>query len=338
MVYHEESNSTCPICIKRFNENNEPILLYECGHLVHSLCFGIKKKNCSICKLDMDPFDPSKIILSDKISKQKQIDVNSMRKSTWKPNLINYFKLIYRIPMFIKCYFQLIINYYLITLSEKMIGNLSNNINYWEKYKKNTVKNFFTNINKIFNINVNFKGLDKINPMQKKIFISNHVSYYDIFAIASEINCGVVLSSSANNFLIKTLTKLIPCLIIDRGIKNNTVKLIENFVNTNNVIFICPQGIFSHYQTISKFRSGAFATKYPVQPIILKYKQDISSMSMFYMLLNDRVDVNIEIMNVIPNIKNLSPKEYSEFVLDQIIIKSNLIKSNISSIDVIDKK
>lgn len=326
-----DTNSTCANCSKRFNDNHNEIILFDCGHIIHSVCLRkYSTIKCTLCKTNR-----SEIIrydVGDKY-KQKNIDVLSLRKSKWVPVTKNYFNLFYRIPGIFLIGTIFLLNYSLVLVAryfenyigKKMIGKL-------ETY---THFNFFNGIARVLNLRANWSGLENIISDQKKIFISNHTSYYDAFVIGTQIRCGAIYSSSINNKFVEILCDLTPSMKINRGEKNNVVEKINKHIEKYSSIFMCPQGIFSHISTISKFRTGAFATNYNVQPIILKYKQDISSLSMFDMLLFDRVDIDVIVMNQIEK-KNMNPREYANFTLDQMIEKSNLLKSNVTSYDVVD--
>jgi 1-acyl-sn-glycerol-3-phosphate acyltransferase len=206
----------------------------------------------------------------------------------------------------------------------------------YERYKECVVGGFFESIKRTFNIHTTYHNFEKISRHNKKIFISNHVCYYDLFVLGGKVHTGAVISSTVNGFIIKSLTNFYPSLIINRGEKNNTVKLIEDFVEKNNDIFICPQGIFSHHTTIGKFRTGAFATKFNVQPIIIKYKEEIASISIMDIFMIDGIHVDLIAMDIIEK-KELSPKQYADHVLTMMTETGNLKRSNVISYDVKDK-
>lgn len=104
----------------------------------------------------------------------------------------------------------------------------------------------------------------------------------------------------------------------------------------NNEIIIFPQSIFSSVDTISKFKTGAFTTNINVQPVVIKYKQDVSSLSMFYMLLYGRLDVELYILKTMER-NNMSANEYKNVVYEKMLEESGLLRSNISSYDVVDE-
>lgn len=186
----------------------------------------------------------------------------------------------------------------------------------------------------IFNIHVSYYGLENYDDKQKKIIIANHTSYYDALIVFTKIKCGAVYSSSIKNPIMNKITAIIPSLCINRGEKNNTVEKINDFVDKHNSIILYPQAIFSSIDTITQFKSGAFTTKYPVQPIIIRYKQDISSISYWKMLLLDRLDVEVYVEKII-NRCNMSIKEYVNVAYD-IYAKYGFKISNVSSSDVHD--
>lgn len=341
----EETNSTCANCSKRFNDTNKEIIMFECGHIVHSTCLSkYNKIRCILCeyaKLVKFAQSPQmNIIRYDNNPKyrQKNIDVLSLRKTKWEPSIKNYINLFYRIPRILIIGSIFLLNYSIVMAGrylEKMFNSSRYTREIIDKMESITHYNLFNGITRVLNIKIKWDGLENIASDEKKIFISNHTSYYDGLLIGTKIRCGALYSSSINNIFVKMLSNLTPSIKIDRGKKNNVVKKINNFMENNSSIFICPQGIFSHINTISKFRTGAFATNYNVQPIILKYKQDISSLRMFDMLLFDMVEVDIIVMRPIEK-NDMNPRAYADFTLDKMIEKSKLLKSNVTSYDVRD--
>lgn len=329
------SNSTCFICKKRFNDSHKTISVLNCGHLIHNSCItnttntSIKHKfiHCNLCN-DYFPIESY-----DDLSKQKKIDIHSLSVSEWTPSLPNYLNILTRVPKIIWCCANLIFDWALIITASNIPFVNEQTL---EHLKTNAHFKFFNYTRNIFNININWIGFENYDINQKKILISNHVSYYDAFVIGTKIKCGAVMSSSVDNPLVRIMQKLTECVVITRGEKNNTVRKIESHVDTHNQIFICPQGIFSHYRTITRFRNGAFSTKYNVQPFIIKYKQNVSSMTLFNMLLFDRVDVDVIVMKPITKSENITPCEYSNIVLDSMIKESGFTLSNVTSVDVKD--
>lgn len=321
------TNSTCYECKKRFNDCNNKISVLNCGHIIHDIC---TKSNLVYCKLCKNYFN---IETDENIPNQKKIDIHSLSVSTWKPKLKDYCKLFVRVPLIMLCCVNLFFDWMTLKVLKKtnMIDD-----EHLEKFKKHMHFRFFNYAKYIFNINAKWYGFDNYNIEEKKILISNHVSYYDIFVIGTKIKCGAVMSSSVNNIIAQIMHDITECIIINRGEKNQTVDKIENHVNKYGEIFVCPQGIFSHYQTISQFRTGAFCTKYNVQPIILKYKQNVSSMTMLNMLLHDSIDVDVIVMKPILKPQNINSLDYAKFVLKSMIDESGFLMSNVTSHDVKD--
>lgn len=101
-------------------------------------------------------------------------------------------------------------------------------------------------------------------------------------------------------------------------------------------MIFCPQGIFSHIWTLPRFRTGAFATKYNVQPLILLYKQNVSSLSMFNILCYPCVDVTVKILPEEKRLIDESVNNFSERVRKNIAIEGNLLLSNVSSRNIVD--
>lgn len=327
------SNSTCFICKHRFNNSSKTISVLSCGHLVHKSCtnntlvYTNMFVHCKLCN------NYGTIVPENELSKQKKIDIYSLHVTQWVPSFYNYLNVLIRVPKIFCCCVNLIFDWAIIVgLSSLYLIDDDTK----EHLKTKAHFSFFNYAKNIFNININWIGLDNYEIGQKKILISNHVSYYDAFVIGTKIKCGAVMSSSVDNPIVRIMRQLTDCVVINRGERNGTVQKIENHVDNYNQIFMCPQGIFSHYQTISRFRNGAFSTKYNVQPFIIKYKQDVSSMSLYNMLLFDRVDVDVIVMKPIVRSENTQPSEYSNIVLESMIKESGFLLSNVTSTDVKD--
>ena len=64
-------------------------------------------------------------------------------------------------------------------------------------------------------------------------------------------------------------------------------------------LMIFPEGMLTHSKSITKFRSTAFRLGYPIQPIILKYKQDIFDLMNFDIFCYKNIDVDIDVLEEI---------------------------------------
>ena len=63
----------------------------------------------------------------------------------------------------------------------------------------------------------------------------------------------------------------IDMILWNKDKKRNPIKEINEFVKKNKSILIFPEGTMNKNSKLSKFRSSAFKTAYPVQPLVLSY-------------------------------------------------------------------
>ena len=87
-MLYQETNSTCPICLKRFNDSFKKIQMLNCGHLIHSFCIN----NINACKICLTEI--TNIYNENEVPEQKKIDIFSLKKTPWKPKIYNYFNLL----------------------------------------------------------------------------------------------------------------------------------------------------------------------------------------------------------------------------------------------------
>jgi hypothetical protein len=57
--------------------------------------------------------------------------------------------------------------------------------------------------------------------------------------------------------------------------------------------------MLTHHKTICKFRTTAFKLGYPVQPVILKYRQNIFDLLNFDMWCFRKINVDVTVLNPI---------------------------------------
>jgi hypothetical protein len=144
----------------------------------------------------------------------------------------------------------------------------------------------------------------KHRPEKKVIFVSNHVGFIDALILPRFFRSGVIASISASSTLFGSIfSHYAPTLVVERGSNKNTVQLMNRFLSQDAryaSMYVFPQGMFAHVNSITRFRSGGFATRYPVQPIVTRYAQDVSSLSLLEMLCYPAVDVTVHVMDVVP--------------------------------------
>lgn len=257
--YNKPLNSKC-ICgsaliWKKYNQ----IMLEPCEHLIHCKCFNMQKDQmkCPICKINITGYNTLKglqcMIKSKSFKKnnmnifyQKYIDMISMSNFDdlydGKRNMFNMIDLVGIASIFP-------------FLSGHNDG-------------KNSCKEVFSLMNSKFIV----KGMENIDRNSRKVFIVNHTTYLDFLVVFYLFKCGFLASSIIKDSWIgRQLMNIIPLLIIERGKDVNTVEKMKQYVKKNGSICLFPEGMITHPDTIIRFRTGAFHTGFPINPIVLRY-------------------------------------------------------------------
>lgn len=185
----------------------------------------------------------------------------------------------------------------------------------------------------------NFKSLNIINKYkfdnylhsnQKFLIVSNHCSLWDgIVLTASLQDISFLISKAGLNtsFCSKFVMGKLDCLIVQN---NNTVKKIkekvENRKKSENVLTIFPDGMqpIPPGKVISLFKTGAFVNKFPILPVVIKYKnfkinptsfsKDHNLYSWTKIILDGNCDINVEILDLIYSHNNESISDYRDRV------------------------
>lgn len=333
--------SVCKIqsCGNRLNyDTRNVVVCCKCSAIYHEDCI---KKNNSMCvnnNCDSIAFIKEESL---ELNTQDYINVLSTKKTKFSPTIFDYFRLFFRIIPLSYFYIKLWYN------SNKSVIDT------------NDLDVFLREVQNCLNINVTIDGLEKIDKNIKKVFVGNHHSELDALILPLYIKAGVIVSISVNKTHIgRIMKKYTNTLTIKRGnqkkvtfrtdqqydllennnLKYNTVTQMIEFLNKEktNGFFVFPTSIFDQYQTLSKFRTGAFAMGFPIQPIILKYKQDISSMNILHIMMMEKVDVEVIVCDLMYNNENKSINEFAEEVRNIFKEKGNLLLSNVDPHDARD--
>jgi len=248
-------NSRC-ICKKTLYDHKQRILMYlPCQHLISEDCYKshqnkIGTDSCHICDENISQLIDIKDVKKFNLNKQFYYDLLSVT------NIDDKFQ---------SSAFNILDNLY------DIFSILYNGL---IKTKPN-IKSVSREVLSLNNTTVYVNGLEKINSNnnEKRIFISNHSTYLDMIVISSFINtCFLTSAIIKDTFLGNKLKDVVPCMVIKRGDNGNTVDRIKKYMKTHGSLCIFPEGHMSNPNTLCKFRSGAFNTGYPVQPIVIKYK------------------------------------------------------------------
>ncbi len=318
------TNSVCRYCNDRFNATFEDLLICsECGEVCHQNCYVTTKKDK--CHNETQIHE-SKI---KEYSMQKYIDVQTLKRTNYVPSFTDYMRaLIFRTPYLLFHFGLLYLDY--------IYGNFTG------KYSKCRYKIFLNAISYGLNINFTIIGKEKLesDKNNKIIYVTNHVSFHDVFTIPRFINAGAISSvSTLRHIITQILSKYTNVLFVKRGDNNKEKSIVDqlnDFVRDNGSVVVCPQGLLGKYNTISKFRTTAFRTKYKLRPIVLKYDQDISSIDPLKMLLYPKINGEIHIMDITEIAKNETPEQYAERIRIEMANKCGLLLSNVNSRDIKD--
>lgn len=327
-------NVQCPSCLKRFDNtiNLSACVCFPCEHLVHNTqnCKHIANTKCKICDSEINAFIDIETINE---SSQAFFDIKSVvRKRTkfsnWR-KIVGFVRTLRTFPLIGGLAFRNFMDYIQIPLLCSPDGEWIN-IKYLEK--------LISKVTNLLNMHITIIGEEKLKDTSKCIVICNHSNYHDLLAIGSKYTgMGFMASPAINNFMLgRAITRKYPHVLIENDttskiksidkeryneVKNNGYNRLLEFMQTHQKIMICPEGMLSGTDFIVNFRTSAFKCAHElncdIQPIILKYKQDIYSLVGSDIINNERVDVEIIVMDriktdgseeSIENIRNLMAK------------------------------
>ncbi len=156
------------------------------------------------------------------------------------------------------------------------------------KFKKLTSRLmcFYTKIlNTVLRLDVTFKNLDIIPSDSNFLFISNHLSYLDIFAINEKINLSFITSQEMKQRPgVGQLCILAGCSFVERrrekrddqSRKNELQDLYKNLENNVNIA-LYPEATSTNGQEVISFKKPmfipAFDLKKPVLVSVINYKK-----------------------------------------------------------------
>lgn len=141
---------------------------------------------------------------------------------------------------------------------------------------------------------------------------------------------GFVASNIITSMIFgRAIMSVFPHIIVKPS--KSSYSQIASYFSTNpqeSRLLIFPEGMLSYYRAICKFRSGAFITGYPVQPIIIKYKQNIFNLLGFDMLCQEQIDVEVYVCDPI---ETNGSAESIEKIRKQMATLGNFFLSDVSN-------
>ena len=123
------------------------------------------------------------------------------------------------------------------------------------------------------NIKIKNKEFIKNAVTNKAIFIYNHGSFMDPYVISSFIYPCTQVSYYKFYNMFKDFCVFFNFISINDDIRYtlNSKKIVDHINNYKSIISIAPEGAVHNGTHLLRFRTGAFITSHPIQPIIIKY-------------------------------------------------------------------
>lgn len=129
---------------------------------------------------------------------------------------------------------------------------------------------------KVFGVTVSIIGEKSTSTC---LFVANHVSYLDIFAIGSHISGSFIAKQEVRSWpLLGWLSTLQKTIFVDRASRDITsqVNAIKNPLTQERSVILFPEGTSTDGKDVIRFKSSLFALTdhFPtltIQPISLKY-------------------------------------------------------------------
>ncbi|CAH9100300.1 unnamed protein product [Cuscuta epithymum] len=114
------------------------------------------------------------------------------------------------------------------------------------------------------------------------VIVSNHVSYTDIlYHMSSSFASFVAKKSVANLPLVGLISKCLGCIYVERESKSPDLKGVSGAVNQriqeayqnklSPMVILFPEGTTTNGDFLLPFKTGAFVSKAPVLPVIIRY-------------------------------------------------------------------
>ncbi|XP_019174960.1 PREDICTED: lysophospholipid acyltransferase LPEAT1-like [Ipomoea nil] len=114
------------------------------------------------------------------------------------------------------------------------------------------------------------------------VIVSNHVSYVDILYHMSSSSASFVAKKSVANLpLVGLVSKCLGCIYVKREDKSSQLKGVSGMVNqriqeahqskSSPMMVLFPEGTTTNGDFLLPFKTGAFLSKAPVRPVIIRY-------------------------------------------------------------------
>jgi 1-acyl-sn-glycerol-3-phosphate acyltransferase len=140
------------------------------------------------------------------------------------------------------------------------------------------VKLWARSINWAAGVRVRVHGAEHVQNARGAVFVSNHVSWFDIFALASELSwCSFVAKAELRRIpLFGFAAEVVGIVFLDRENRKQafaSYELAAKEVQLGRAIVVCPEGTRGNDYHLRPFKKGPFvlaiASKSPIIPTIV---------------------------------------------------------------------
>lgn len=314
-------NCTCHSCNKLLSKHSTGImLLLPCMHVTHIKCYASNYRECSYCNTSIEnTITEYELFALYKRSQDKIIHRYCMDIISFKRNIRytpDYMTITKKIPDILE-----------------LIDYLTNSVK-----DDNTLDEMFKTLLSLSNANITVNGINNLSK-NKKVIVSNHSCYFDGFVINLISRCNFIGSTSQNDPLSKKIRNILPnkVLLIQRGKSDNTVMRMKKHIKEHGDMCVFSTANMNREGTISRFKTGAFHTGYPVQPVILRYNPPLHNDNVVTWLSSILSAKKIDItMTILPLEKGSFDKDRIERVRVKMAKEGNLALSRVSANDAKD--
>ena len=277
-------NYSC-YCKKYFMNNDKILYILPCCHMIHDACFNkyilqVQYNNlyqnqnlttfvnnvirCPQCKNPIETILNEKKIFHKSKYKKYSIDMKTVKLDN--SGVINYLLLPLRLINLTS-----VINKTLLAKTEFDIMSTIDNIFKSFNFKINIIDNTKKNPIKYENQKINW--VNTVDNNSKIVIISNHIHNFDPIILYYLFRVGMISSEFVlTTDLGKIAAEKTNALIFRRGVDTNMVEKIKQYLEEKKRILIFPEGSMGNYETLMRFRTGAFYTGAIICPVIIKYK------------------------------------------------------------------
>lgn len=296
-------------------KNTEILMVYPCEHMFHESCCIKDKKSTINCKLCNEPIIHIFKLLDKNLHPQRFADILSV---SYYSNMSDYNTMGFVDSMF---------NMASLAFRLPFIEGVNGGLRYME------------DVLSMNNLNLKVYGMEKCDIEPKKVFIVNHVTYFEMPILAYLFKSGFLMSSvGEDSQLIKKTGDIIPILSFDRGKKDfNVVDAMRDFVDKYNSICLFPEGCMKHPDTLIRFRSGFAHIGKPVYAVVIRYMDFVTDGSVNNLVykLGSKKDLNVEVHILGPYYPPFSVDDIEKIRFD--MAKSGrMVLSRVSNRDIID--